>query len=405
LPLAAVPMYFLLECFKNGDGKMAWYKMVISGFCAGCIFLIKYTILSFALTFVLFVIVEFLRRKNYSGLWKAALLYLGGAVISFFPWIIYFGANGAFEDFYTVYIYNNIFLYGKKETSGNVIRTLIDSVKDLRDYFRTMYSSNAFMTISCVIAFLWAALGGVFKIKAFSMDRVFIPISCVTVFVFICIGMNVFTYYYIPMGAFVVFGFIGVYSMAEYIVRYLCGIIREKKGSSSSVAECECAEEGDVDIAAGDGAKRVRLDERFKRVLIAFGACLAAIGASIGLCFGCSMNISYMGVDKNELFMFQFASIIKEKGGKTMLNYGYLDFGVYTVTDILPTCKYFCGLNIALSEIYETQNEFVVEGKVDFIVTEEAHPSNIDLHYTLVATGYRKYDAAEGAMYLFEKTH
>jgi len=413
LPFAAVPMYFLLQCFKNGDGKMAWYKMLISGFCAGCIFLIKYTILSFAIMFVLFVIIEFIRRKNYSGIWKAALLYLGGAMIAFVPWIIYFGVNGAFKDFYTVYIYNNIFLYGKRNFSGGIISSIYSSIINLRNYFCLMSLSNSLVSALFVIAVLWSALGGVFKIKIFSMDRIFIPLSCLTVFVFVCVGKYVFEYYYIPVGVFAVFGFIGIYSTVEYIVKYICGVIKRKK-ERSSYSEPSFGEEHSGDsggyiaesenVAEGGRKKRI-LNEYCTRAVIALAICIAALGASVGICFGYSINVSYIGVNKDDLFMFKFASIIKEKGGKTLLNYGYLDLGLYTVTDILPTCKYFCGLNIALSEIYETQNEFVTKGKVDFIVCEGEYPDYVDWHYTLAATDYRRYDGSDNVVYLFEKTH
>jgi len=111
-PLVAWPMYFMLKRIKLGDGAADWRKLLISGFLSGCVFLIKFTLLSFALTFVVFVAVELIRRKNYSYIWKAFLFYAAGAVIAFLPWLIYFAANGALADFFRVYIYNNIFIYG-----------------------------------------------------------------------------------------------------------------------------------------------------------------------------------------------------------------------------------------------------------------------------------------------------
>jgi len=103
--------------------------------------------------------------------------------------------------------------------------------------------------------------------------------------------------------------------------------------------------------------------------------------------------------------MFEFSAVIEEKGGGTILNYGTLDLGIYTLTDTLPICKYFCGLNIKLPELKETQDEFVREGKADFIVCEESYPENIDDHYTLVATGKKQFDDSDNEVYLFEKTH
>ena len=58
------------------------------------------------------------------------------------------------------------------------------------------------------------------------------------------------------------------------------------------------------------------------------------------------------------------------------MNYGFLDGGFYTVSRIMPSEKYFCGLNIKNSDIDESQNTYVKNGVVDFVVTKDIQPDS-----------------------------
>lgn len=404
-PLAAVPTYFLLKCFKDGNGKMAWYKLLISGFCAGCIFLIKYTILSFSIMFVLFVIIEFLRRKNFSGLWKAALLYLGGVAAALFPWIIYFGINGAFKDFYTVYIYNNIFVYG---ASGGNLGFLTSVRIKIRNYFINFANVFAHNTLFCtlvIVGFFWIIFGN--NKKRFSMDKVFVPLTGVAVF--LCSFIGGYGYYYaLPISLFNVFGLMGIYKIARDGICYCVKKYNNEKAAENASAQSLAKSEGDsssVENTEGAADKVADGKKKYRFTVCLAAACGAALALSVGGCFLLSMNVSYIGYDKNGLFIYKFAEIIEEKGGGTILNYGALDFGLYTVTDTLPTCKYFCGLNIGLNELKETQDEFISEGRVDFVVCEIEYPENIASHYTLIATDQKRFDDSENTIYLFQKTN
>ncbi|MDE6001739.1 MAG: hypothetical protein K2G96_05430, partial [Clostridia bacterium] len=60
--------------------------------------------------------------------------------------------------------------------------------------------------------------------------------------------------------------------------------------------------------------------------------------------------------------------------------------------------------NIGLEAIMEMQNEWVLEGKSDFVVCVDTPPENIDLNYTLVAEGRQKYEEKVFDYYLYELT-
>ena len=56
----------------------------------------------------------------------------------------------------------------------------------------------------------------------------------------------------------------------------------------------------------------------------------------------------------------------------------------YTVCNIVPNCKYFCSLNLPISDISETQDKYVENGEGMFIVTINSELENVK--YELVST-------------------
>lgn len=72
----------------------------------------------------------------------------------------------------------------------------------------------------------------------------------------------------------------------------------------------------------------------------------------------------------------------------TLLNYGFLDGGFYTVADITPNCRFFCKVNLDLQEMYDTQDSFLKNGLCDYVVSRKI----IDFeNYELIAhsTSYK----------------
>lgn len=91
----------------------------------------------------------------------------------------------------------------------------------------------------------------------------------------------------------------------------------------------------------------------------------------IGLTCIASSNIEFCKVKKEDLVQYQFAKIINQKPEATLLNYGFLDGGFYTVTGIVPNVKYFHKPNIAYEKypiIMDEQNRYIRELVVDFVV-------------------------------------
>ena len=65
----------------------------------------------------------------------------------------------------------------------------------------------------------------------------------------------------------------------------------------------------------------------------------------------------------------------------TLLNYGFLDGGFYTVTGIYPRTRFFCKVNLPLSDITQEQNQYIEDSLVDFVIAP--HPLDISNYHLL----------------------
>ena len=85
-----------------------------------------------------------------------------------------------------------------------------------------------------------------------------------------------------------------------------------------------------------------------------------------------SGNTKFIGKDKNEYAVYKFKDIIMQEENPTLLNYGWLDCGFYTVTGIVPNTKYFERQNFEYKNFPENmdeQNKYIENKDIDFVVT------------------------------------
>ena len=101
---------------------------------------------------------------------------------------------------------------------------------------------------------------------------------------------------------------------------------------------------------------------------------------------------------------YKFAQIINETEDAILLNFGFLDGGFYYAADVLPTCPFFCTFNINAPGMWDTQYEYVEEGKVDYVITrsrklEKYHLD--DSKYELVSTADMMFEGYNFRYYLY----
>ena len=104
---------------------------------------------------------------------------------------------------------------------------------------------------------------------------------------------------------------------------------------------------------------------------------------------------------KADLPQFQFAETISETPDATLYNYGALDLGQYTVSDIVPSCRYFCILSIDLEEMYTEASRYISEGATDYIVSRGAMVDSPN--YVLVQSALFTDEGVEFPYYLYRR--
>lgn len=81
-------------------------------------------------------------------------------------------------------------------------------------------------------------------------------------------------------------------------------------------------------------------------------------------------NNRKIGVKRETLPQYQFAEVITKSENPTLLNYGFLDAGFYLASGTLPNCKAFCRLNAPIPEMQRLQDEYLLDGKCEYVVTK-----------------------------------
>lgn len=110
LPFLMCGLYLSLKSLKTQKAFSATQLFCI-GVISGCVLWIKYTMLGFFVGFVIVPLIMIIRNREWKYLLKCVgFVVLGVAAVSL-PVLIYFAVNGAIEDLFRVYFYDNMFLY------------------------------------------------------------------------------------------------------------------------------------------------------------------------------------------------------------------------------------------------------------------------------------------------------
>jgi len=334
----------LIFCHYGEKGEpMPARALFACGLMAGAVATIKFTILGL---FVGLCIAEgalALRSGGVMRAVKSAGVFLAGMLLPIAAWCIYFTCHGALGDFYTAYIYNNVFLYSDET------RTAMDIVRDIWSAVR----DNA----------LWVLIAGV-GMLLFWVDRrekpaLRLAVLSMTACAFAAVFLLGRTWPYSPL-------VLSVFAFA-----------------------CLPAAAG-----AADGLKH----RAAKRISASF-SCVLALVVALFL----SPNAYLRHVPKEELAQTRLAAYVHE--GATLLQYSHLDDGLYLAADRLPQQKYFVRLNVNLQEMDDELDRYVREAIPDYVLTSwNPLPEEFD-RYQLIATdaGYDDRDRINKLLYLYRR--
>lgn len=283
---------------------------------------IKFTMLGFFIGFVAAFVIMYIRDKKFIQLLRSALSVIAGILVGSLPVFVYFIANNAFKDLFEVYFYDNIFLYS---VSGN------DSsfVTAFYNLFYGLFSFAGYNTF----AFVFSALGYL-TIRKYRNRNMKILYLCtyICTFFFSYVGGRFYSYYAFVMMVFAPLGTVGVFIYFKSVVN--------------------------------------RITKKAVKYAFLIGFCLFSGFYAVFI----STNTYLLRYDKSDLPQFRFNETISKSDSPTLLNYGFLDGGFYTVSGVVPNCKYFCKLNMPYEEMDKVQSEYVNKGLVEFVVTKDSNP-------------------------------
>ena len=294
----------------------------LGGILAGCVLHTKFNSLGFYVGWVIFVLIADAVTDAGDRMVRVvrhALLFLAGIVIVTLPFFLYFMMHDAVDDWFRVYIYDNLFLYSEKLPMGERLYEMVKtvyhqamankrfSIPVLLGYLIGMYRALRARERRCVLSVLSLILTGVLLIVVIFIGGVDLP------------------YYPFPVSAFTVIGIVQAAGLAETQLWRV----------PPSVAG-----------VAG--------------IVLAGGVCVLG-----------SMNVKDIGEKKEALWLYKMREHILASGVQEpkLINMGGFDAGLYTVMDVLPECYYFQTQTIPIPGIWETQKDYVKSQRPDYVLS------------------------------------
>ena len=381
LPSILWVLYLILRQIREKPGRPFAFRTVLTaGLLCGFAACVKFTLLGFFFGFMVIVLV---RSGGVRRFLQSCGVFLLGMVLPAVPWLLYFGVHHALYDWYYAYVYENVFVYSNLGGQGAPAEggRLYSMAKILYWLFFDNFQYFA----------LIAAGFGYFLLRpqAGLLSRITLPLLFVLTFAGIYAGGTHLPYYSLPFTAFAVPGMVPAGLAAQWCVH------RFAPAASGNNHPADCSDSHPA--AAGSGSS-------FQRTPAAV-CCAASLAASLCLVLLLSGNTYYLHYSKDDVFLTRFAQDIREYGSSnpTLLNYYCLDCGLYTAADIYPTCYWFQTQTLPDQRAYKEQEQYIAEGKTEFLVARDTYPDCTGDHYTLLDSFHQVMGETEHDYYLFRR--
>lgn len=315
--------------------------LLVNGVLAGIILWTKYSLLGFYFVWMATLCIVLLLKGKYKDAVLNGVIFVVGMLIVSLPCVVYFYLNGAMADLLKYYIEGNIGSYGTQITLKNLISGYIETV--------VFQLKNNFL-FAVILAM--GVIGIV--INRFNLFvKINILCSVIAQFLIVYLHGPMFSYYFFSFAAFVILG-------------------------TASILQ----------IIRGFLVNRIDIKKMANKIVVLYGI-ICILGA---LLFKPSPRQFLQ--DPSDLAQYKFAQIMRGKEvSPTLLEYGYLDGGFYTVADIVPNTWAYCKLNWDSKEMIEDQLNTVTKQLTDFVVTRSGVeiPEALPKNYNLIAekTQYR----------------
>jgi len=350
LPCFFISFYHFLYLIKDKryleEGLNLYF---CEGIIVGIVLWTKFILLGFWIGWVLFLGILLLSGKQYKKIILIILSYLAGILVVTFPIIFYFLCTGALKDLWDTYFYLNIVLYPSLEASV----PFGDRILILWKLLKENMNKNSIFMFTLIIGIVTLLRDKVVVKKWFKIG---IFILLIFTFFFNYIGLKNHLYYFFVMSPFVILFGITVSNFCSHVfipMKYLTIIVIP--------------------------------------ILWLFVYLL-------------NPNTYFIKVEQNTLAQFIFSDIMNKEESPTLLYYGNIDGGFYTVADILPTEKYFEKVNIrhdAFPDNEDSQNLAIKNKNTDFVIVRIK--KRRDPYHTGIPYLHENYEVIKVVDQVFEK--
>ena len=318
---------------------MRFGHAVAIGITSGMVFWSKYTLVGLYIGWILVVTLVTVKEAGMGALLRLFGGIFVGLLLITVPILLYFLLQGELSDLVQSYFIDNLFSYSRVDGEGNSL-------------FSNLKTGYGIARATLGLVFSMGALG-LFWCLIYRPLRTFLHLLFQAFFLlfFIYIGGRFYVYYALPLA---VFACIGCAALVEWSAVFWQRVFRNDREVPAETPQ----------------EKRTREKRGERKALSSFvqaGILTLAFAVSYATFF--SPNAYLRGTARGELPQYRFAQQIQKKEHPTLLNYGFLDGGFYTVTGIVPNVRAFCRLNLPSSEMEQEQEDAIREGRVDFIVT------------------------------------
>lgn len=354
LPLLAYGLLVSVKALKQNSLPSNKACFMI-GITSACVLWMKFSILGFYIGWIITPAYLAITQKNLFNLCKKIGIIILGVVTVTIPFVIYFGLHGAISDWFEIYFYDNLFAYSVSRNSSPLGNMPFNLCKGLNMFL----ASNMRSLVFAAAGIIWCVI---------LKDKLVVKhLLCTFVGVFVSsyMGGRHYQYYALSFSVFVIWGIAWIYELLNSM------------------------------------AVENQFNFKCNNMMLAL-LCTCAVVTFI-LC----PNTYLLRYDRDDIPQFRVKAVISQSGkdNPTLLNYGFLDGGFYTVAAIQPNCKYFQRNNISLEIMMDQQNYYIQNGLVDFIVSQE-ELTELDLYNYIDSFSYFYYTSfcigTERTYYLYE---
>lgn len=360
-PFFMISLYYFSNYLRNN--QMNSKIIFINGLLAGIIFLIKYNLCGFWFAWMMFVFFDLVFKKQFKkGFWYC-FIFLGGMIIPFIVFSIYFMVNDALGDFFYTYFVINTTKYGSANRS--ILSKIIWSIIIFAKNILKGNGVYLFLLFVGVILFIGRSIQGI-------QNKIYLCFMVLISIIFTFIGGHTFPYYSLVWILFTIFAWIQLFKDFDAIL------------------------------------------PKVKNFKYSFLLLIPIVVICIFFSYKRANYRALILKPKSELAQYEFAEIILKDQDQSLLNYGFLDLGFYFTTNQDPVIRNFEIQNLdyrVYPDNWDEQKKCIQEKCVNYVVAkfdggekelQKQHPTLIK-NYQIVTSKYQKQDNNDTYFFLLKK--